>query len=76
MSLWNCEQWDEIGECTWCGAKDVQIKVVDEDHKVCERCLGDEFFKCDRCGQYWLDEEDIRVETEDGQSLCPWCADS
>ena len=76
MSLWVSGQWDEIGECTWCGAKDVEIKIVDEEHEVCERCLNNEFFKCDRCGEFWLDDPGVRVELEAGRVLCPWCADN
>lgn len=74
MSLWISGQWDEIGECTMCGAEGVELKVVDEENTVCESCLNDNFFKCSCCGELWLDDPDIRDETEEGEPLCPWCA--
>lgn len=65
---------NENSECTMCGATDVPFIEVDESTAVCESCLDSFFFQCDKCGKFWLDDPDYRVETEDGDLLCHWCA--
>lgn len=64
----------ELGSCTMCGDTGVQVTAVDGG-AVCESCLDSFYFQCDKCGELWLDDPDVRVETDDGQTLCPWCAE-
>ena len=69
MSLWI------TGRCSMCGASQVDVRTVDGAALVCESCLDSFYFQCDKCGELWLDDPDVRVETDDGQTLCPWCAE-
>ena len=70
-------QWNEIGDCTMCEAQGVEVKVIDEATQVCAECLDSFFFRCDKCGEFWLDDPDIGAEafeTDEGEILCPHCA--
>ena len=64
----------ELEECTMCGKQTEDLTVIDDETRVCEECLDDNFFACAKCGNYWLSDPDIYVETEDGELICPCCA--
>lgn len=70
--------WDGTGECAMCGKKDVKIKMIDGVGSVCADCLDAFFFRCARCGEFWLDDPDLgpgSIETESGEIICQYCAD-
>lgn len=36
------------------------------------------FFRCARCGEFWLDDPDLgpeSIETESGEIICQYCAE-
>lgn len=63
------------GTCTMCGKKDCDLTIVDEVAHVCEECLGNEYFYCDECNEYWLCDAVESVELEDGRTVCEYCVE-
>ena len=63
-----------LDECTMYGKKAETLTIIDDETRVCDECLDTHFFSCVYCGGYWLSDSDVYIETEDGQLICPRCA--
>lgn len=63
---------NEAEPCTECGKGCDNLTIVDDETRVCETCLVNEFTFCDRCEQYWRNGV-IDVEEIDGENVCEYC---
>ena len=59
--------------CTMCSAETDEITVIDDETRVCEDCLEDEFFRCDKCGEYWLYDAVECYTLSDDRTICEHC---
>ena len=67
--------FEAANKCTMCAKECADITVVDDETRVCEECLENEFFYCEECGEYWLADVVDSVELDDGRTVCENCAD-
>ena len=61
-------------KCTHCGIE-ANLTIVDDETRVCDKCLDSLFFKCDVCGEYWDDSYVEQHWLKDGRSVCEYCAE-
>ena len=64
---------DNFEICTMCGEECEDITVIDDETRVCEDCLEDEFFYCDECGEFWLNDAVEYHTLADGRTICEHC---
>ena len=64
-----------MGTCTMCGAENVKVTVVDDEERVCDECLCEEFFFCDVCEEYWLCEATSSYALKNGGTVCEYCVE-
>lgn len=60
-------------ECTYCGATNCDIAILDDVTKVCYACLDAFFTKCEVCGEYWDDSYVEFFALKDGRLICEHC---
>jgi hypothetical protein len=61
--------------CAECGKEATDLTMVDAGIYVCEHCLDEEYYQCDRCKEWWrYDAVECMLE-EDGRTLCAYCAE-
>lgn len=63
------------GICSECGKEAADLTMVDAGIYVCEHCLDNEFYLCDRCGEWWRYDAVECVDLEDGSTICQYCAE-
>lgn len=71
---YGCEQNDDYGFCTCCGAR---VALEDchyvDDEEVCDRCFQEECFVCEDCGEVYFNNNKV-YDKENERYLCKWCA--
>ena len=60
-------------ECTYCGATNCALAILDDVTRVCYACLDAFFTKCDVCGEYWDDSYVEFFVLKDGRMICEHC---
>ena len=65
---------DNFETCTMCGEETDDITVIDDETRVCEYCLGNEFIECSECGEYWYYDAIDFYNLTDERTLCIHCA--
>ena len=63
------------GTCTECGEKDCQLVIVDEKNHLCKKCLDDNYFLCEECGEYWSYDYVESFLLKDGRTVCEYCVE-
>ena len=64
---------DNFEICTMCGEETDEMTVIDDETRVCEDCLENEFFYCDECGEYWLYDAVGCYTLSDDRTICEHC---
>ena len=60
--------------CTMCGEECDDVTVIDDETRVCEYCLGNEFIYCNECEEYWYFDAIDFYNLKDERTLCEHCA--
>ena len=64
-----------IGKCTYCGAENVELTIVDDVEHLCDECLDSLYQQCDICKNYY-DPGIIEFRIlSDGRFVCEYCAE-
>ena len=63
------------GTCTLCGAKNIEVTLIDEVTSVCEDCRDEEYIFCEACEQYWKWDAIKFANLKDGRTICEYCAE-
>lgn len=65
---------DYFGYCECCGRRTYleDAYYIRGDQIVCQQCFDNVIYRCDCCGEYYLDEE-ITYDRENELYICNWC---
>lgn len=62
-----------IGDCTRCGASEVNVTIINDEDRVCDSCLEEAYLMCDECEEYYEEGSVEFYDEEDGRILCEFC---
>lgn len=65
----------ERGVCYECGEERTDLTMVDAGVYVCQHCLDNDYYQCDKCGEWWRYDAVECVDLEDGSTICQYCAE-
>lgn len=61
------------GTCTMCEKENCALTIVDEETRVCDECLNENFFLCEDCDEYWDYDYVDFFHLKDGRIVCEYC---